>query len=84
MVKPTSHFLPAIMWLAIKFLGKVFSKGDDISESLGKMFLRAKPCGCFTGQTLVLTKEGFSTINAIQVGDSVWSYQDSINVLALT
>lgn len=68
--------------------------GDDewpgaISDNIAKSsklryspaLLSKKPCGCFTAGTLVLTSNGYKSIEEILVGDSVWAYNDTTKFL---
>lgn len=54
----------------------VAKKADDLAAKL------KPPCGCFTAETPVLTAEGYKAIHLIEVGDSVWAYNDTTQVSA--
>jgi len=51
-----------------------------ISKSNPVKPARKIPCGCFVAGTLVLTLAGTKPIEAIDVGDVVWSYNDTTGV----
>jgi RHS repeat-associated protein len=42
----------------------------------------AKACGCFVSGTLVMTDKGYKKIEEIQVGDFVWTYNDTTHTYA--
>ncbi len=52
---------------------------DDIAR-LAKKVVKHAPCGCFIAGTLVLTTEGYASIENIKPGDVVWAYNDTTGV----
>lgn len=52
-------------------------KEMGLSETLIKSL---KPCGCFADSTQILTNSGYKAIVDVAIGDSVWAYNDSLNI----
>jgi len=71
-------------------LGETFSKVETYEDLLGGLFsiggvtryLKYKPCGCFTDETLVLTENGYVPIAEINIDDYVLAFNDKTNEIA--
>ena len=64
-------------------IGMALAEGDGslalsrVAQLIGVLFSAFSP-SCFTGDTVVLTSEGLTCIEDVEVGDSVWAYNSEI------
>ncbi|MBS7256330.1 polymorphic toxin-type HINT domain-containing protein [Flavobacterium branchiicola] len=74
---------------AVEALGKVSFKKLSKEILEGSIKLKAKLCklvpvlGCFTGETLIKTPNGFIKIEDIQIGDDVYSYDEEAHQVCI-
>jgi RHS repeat-associated protein len=66
----------------VKGLRKI-KRQNFLSQKFGLKRLTSSPCGCFTEETTVLTKDGLKPIAALKDGDLVWAYNDTLKIYEL-